>query len=244
MNTKIAVISGLAFCLTTALAADDQPALQDQRDKVSYGIGMNIGNTLKMQGADVDVNLIARGIKDQMAGGETLLTAQEAQEALRAWQMEMRNKHMQKQKVEGEENKKKGEAFLAENAKKEGVKTLPSGLQYQVLASGTGPTPKSNDVVRAHYRGTLIDGTEFDSSYTRGQPFVTAANRVIRGWTEALTHMKVGDKWKLFIPPDLAYGEHGMPPKIGPSQVLIFELELLGIEQPKASPAPSGAPAK
>ena len=197
---------------------------------------MSIGYNLKYQGADVDPDLIAKGIKDMMSG-KTILTQQEMQETLRNWQMEMRNKRTAQQKVEGEKNQKEGEAFLAANAKKDGVKTLPGGLQYQVLNSGNGPTPKSNDVVRTHYRGTLIDGTEFDSSYTRGQPFVTPVNRVIRGWTEALTHMKVGDKWRLYVPSDLAYGQRGMPPKIGPNTVLIFDMELLGIEKPAAKPA-------
>jgi FKBP-type peptidyl-prolyl cis-trans isomerase FklB len=233
--------TGLALSLQPALGADDKPALKDQKEKVSYSIGMSIGSSLKMQGADVDVDLVSKAIKDTLGGGQTLLTQQEMQDTLRNWQMEMRNKRMEQQKVEGSKNQKEGEAFLVANAKKPGVITLPSGLQYKVLTAGTGKTPTSNDTVRAHYKGTLIDGTEFDSSYTRGQPFVTPVTRVIAGWTEALLKMKVGDKWQLFIPGNLAYGERGMPPKIGSSAVLIFEMELLGIEEPKAQATPGPA---
>jgi FKBP-type peptidyl-prolyl cis-trans isomerase FklB len=163
------------------------------------------------------------------------------QDTLRNWQTEMRNKRTEQQKVQGEKNKKEGATFLAENAKKPGVTTLPSGLQYKVLTPGSGKSPTSNDVVKAHYRGTLIDGTEFDSSYSRGQPFTSPVTRVIKGWTEALLKMKVGDKWQLFVPGDLAYGERGSPPKIGPNAVLIFEMELLGIEDFQNQPKP-GAP--
>jgi FKBP-type peptidyl-prolyl cis-trans isomerase FklB len=239
---QLLAITGLAMSLHTALAADEKPALKDQKEKVSYSIGMSIGGSLKMQGAEVDVDTIAKAIKDTLAGSPTLLTQQEMQETLRAWQMESRNKRMEQMKVQGEENKKKGEAFLAENAKKPGVIVLPSGLQYKVLTSGTGKSPTTNDVVKAHYKGTLIDGTEFDSSYTRGQPFTSPVTGVIKGWTEALLKMKVGDKWQLFIPGNLAYGERGMGPKIGPNAVLIFEMELLGVEENKA-PAASAAPA-
>jgi FKBP-type peptidyl-prolyl cis-trans isomerase FklB len=230
---ELVVVMGLALCLNTGAAADDKPALKDQKEKISYGIGMSVGSSLKAQGAEIDLDLLAKGMKDALSGGPTLLTQQEMQETLKAWQMERRNKFMEQQKVQVEKNKKEGEAYLAENGKKPGVTTLPSGLQYKVLASGTGKTPQSNDVVKAHYKGTLIDGTEFDSSYTKGQPFVTPVNRVIAGWTEALTKMKVGDKWQLFIPSSLGYGERGSPPKIGPGATLIFEMELLGIEVPK-----------
>jgi len=229
----------LAASLAAGLAAETKPTLKDQKEKVNLLLLMSIGTSLKMQGADVDVDLVARAIKDLLSGKETLLNQQEMQDTLRAWQTEMRNKRMEQQKVAGDKNKKEGETFLAENGKKPGVTTLPSGLQYKVLASGTGPMPTSNDTVRAHYKGTLIDGTEFDSSYSRGTPFVTPVTRVIPGWTEALLKMKVGDKWQLFIPGNLAYGERGMPPKITPNAVLIFEMELLGIEPPKASAAPA-----
>ncbi len=232
----VLIMTGLALGLQAGMAADDKPALKDQKEKISYSLGMNIGTSLRMQGAEVDVDLLAKGIKDTMASNQTLLTDKEAQEVMRTWQTEMRNKRMEQMKVQGEKNKKEGETFLAENAKKPGVTVLPSGLQYKVLTEGTGKVPASNDVVKAHYKGTLIDGTEFDSSYTRGQPFTTPVTRVIPGWTEALTKMKVGSKWQLFIPGNLAYGERGMPPKIAPNAVLIFDMELLGIEDRKEPP--------
>ena len=244
MKRQLAAVTGFALCVHAALAADEKPALKDQNEKISYSLGMSIGSSLKFQGADVNVDLLARAIKDTLVGTNTLLTQQEAQETMRAWQMELRNKRTEQQKVQGDKNKKEGDAFLTDNAKKPGVILLPSGLQYKVLASGTGKTPASNDVVKAHYKGTLTDGTEFDSSYTRGQPFVSPANRVIAGWTEALTKMKVGDKWQLFIPPNLGYGERGAPPKIGPNAVLIFEMELLGIEEPTETPKAAGADKK
>jgi FKBP-type peptidyl-prolyl cis-trans isomerase FklB len=236
---QLLAMMGLALGVYPAMAAEEQTVLKDQKEKVSYSIGMNIGAGLKRQGAEVDADLLARGLKDAMSTNATLLSQQEAQTILGAWQNEMRAKFMEQQKVQGEKNKKEGEAFLAENAKKPGVITLPSGLQYKVLASGTGKTPTSNEVVKAHYKGTLIDGTEFDSSYTRGQPMITPVTRVIPGWTEALTKMKVGDKWQLFIPANLAYGERGRQ-NIPPNATLIFEMELLGIEEAKQPPA--GAP--
>jgi FKBP-type peptidyl-prolyl cis-trans isomerase FklB len=239
---RLVALTGLVICLQPALAADDKPVLKDQKEKASYSIGMNIGSGMKMQGIDIDVDLLVKGLRDAYSGGATLLTQQEMQETYRAWQMEMRNKFMEKQKAAGDENTKKGEAFLAENAKKPGVITLPSGLQYKVLASGSGKTPTSNDVVKAHYRGTLIDGTEFDSSYTTGQPLVRPVTGLIKGWTEALLKMKVGDKWQLFIPSSLAYGDRPMGQKIGPNSVLIFEMELLGVEENKAPAVKAGTP--
>jgi FKBP-type peptidyl-prolyl cis-trans isomerase len=236
---RLLAIAGLALALQTSQGAEDASPLKDQKSKISYCIGMSIGGSLKMQGAEVDVDLVARALKDSLSGTNTLLTQQEMQETLRAWQTEMRSKRMEQQKAAGDKNKKEGEAFLAENAKKPGVVVLPSGLQYKVLASGTGKVPTSNDTVKAHYKGTLMDGTEFDSSYTRGQPFITPVTRVIPGWTEALTKMKVGDKWQLFIPGNLAYGERGMPPKITPNAVLVFEMELLGIEDAKDQAKPA-----
>jgi FKBP-type peptidyl-prolyl cis-trans isomerase FklB len=233
---RLTALASLGLAALTTLAADDKSALKDQKDKVSYGIGMSIGSSLKMQGAEVNVDLLARAIKDTLSSNAMLMTQQEMQDTLRTWQTEMRNKRMEQMKVQGEENKKKGQAFLEENAKKPGVTTLPSGLQYKVLASGSGKSPTTNDTVKAHYKGTLIDGTEFDSSYTRGQPLSSPVTRLIRGWTEALLKMKVGDKWQLVIPGDLAYGERGSPPKIGPNATLVFEMELLGFEETKAPP--------
>ncbi len=226
-------LASLAVAVTTTFAAEDKSAFKDQKDKISYSIGMSIGSSIKMQGADVNVDVLARAIKDVLSSNQTLLTQQEMQDTLRTWQTEMRNKRMEQMKAQAEEGKKKGKEFLDENAKKPGVITLPDGLQYKVLASGSGKSPTSNETVKVHYKGTLIDGTEFDSSYSKGQPWTTPVTRVIKGWTEALLKMKVGDKWQLFVPSDLAYGDRGMPPKIPPGSTLIFEMELLGVEETK-----------
>ncbi len=219
-------------------AADDKTVLKDQKDKVSYGYGMQIGTNLKRQGIEVNPELLAAGLKAAMAGEKTLLTEDEARQAMMTFQQEMQAKRMEKQKVEGEENKKKGDDFLAENKKKEGVKTTPSGLQYQIVTTGKGPMPKAEDTVSTHYRGTLIDGTEFDSSYKRGEPAKFPVNGVIKGWTEALQMMPVGSKWKLFIPGDLAYGPGGRP-GIPSNATLLFDIELLAIEPKTEGAAPA-----
>jgi FKBP-type peptidyl-prolyl cis-trans isomerase FklB len=223
------VAAAAALLLAGHAVAADPPKLADQKDKISYSIGIDIGNNLKKQSIDVDVDLLARGVKDAVAGGETLLSPEEVQGTLLSLQKEMREKGQERIRQASEKNKREGEAFLAENKKKEGVVSLPSGLQYKVLGAGTGPSPKETDTVEANYRGTLIDGTEFDSSYKRGQAAVFPVNGVIAGWTEALQLMKVGDKWQLFIPPELAYGERGAGP-IEPNSTLIFDVELVSIQ--------------
>ena len=239
MKTTAVTAIILAAGLVCGRAADEKPATEkpaatfkSQAEKISYALGILIGNNIKQQSIDADADVLAKGIKDMQAGKPSL-TIQEAQQTMMAYQTEQRAKLSEKDR-----------AYLAENAKKEGVKTTPSGLQYKVLTAGTGATPKATDTVKAHYRGTLIDGTEFDSSYTRGQPFVSPVTRVIPGWTEALQMMKVGDKWQLTIPGALAYGERGSPPKIGPNATLIFEMELLGIEPPAATPPTTSPPFK
>ena len=233
----------LALGLSAVLAADEKPAAssKEQRDKISYSLGVNIGTSLKNQGADPDLDQVAAGMRDAL-GGKAKLTDAEVRETLMAWQQELRAKRSEKQKAEGELNRKVGETWLAENAKKPGVKTMPDGLQYKVLVAGKGPQPKPSDSVSAHYKGTLTDGTEFDSSYTRGQPLTIPVLGVIAGWQEALTNMHVGDKWELYIPGALAYGERGSPPKIGAHATLVFEMELLGIEAPKPAGAAPDAP--
>jgi len=218
-----------ALLLAGHAGAADTPTLENQKDKISYSIGVDIGNNLKKQSIDVDADLLARGVKDSVAGGETLLSPEEVRETLISLQKELREKGQERIRQATEKNRKEGEAFLAENKAKEGVVSLPSGLQYKVLQTGTGPSPKETDTVEANYRGTLIDGTEFDSSYKRGQAAVFPVNGVIAGWTEALQLMKVGDKWQLFIPPNLAYGERGAGP-IGPNATLIFDVELVSIQ--------------
>jgi len=213
------------------VAAGDAPAFKDEKQKWSYAIGMDVANTLKRQFIEVDPEFVAKGLRDVTAGGKTLLTDQEARETLMGLQRELMAKAEERHRAIGEKNKKEGEAFLAENRKKEGVVALPSGLQYRVLKEGDGPIPTDNDVVETHYRGTLIDGTEFDSSYRRGQPASFPVRGVIPGWTEALKLMKVGSKWQLFIPPELAYGARGAGRDIGPNATLIFDIELLGIRK-------------
>jgi len=204
--------------------------LKTDKDKVSYALGMNLGANLKRDSIDIDTAIFLRAVKDTLAGGKTLLTDSEVRTALMQLQTEVRNKQMEKMKLAGAANKKEGDAFLAGNKTKEGVVTLPSGLEYKILTDGTGPKPSASDSVVCNYRGTLINGTEFDSSYKRGQPATFPVTGVIKGWTEALQLMPVGSKWQLFLPAELAYGERGPSPEIGPNSTLIFEVELLSIQ--------------
>jgi len=229
MRVLMAVVV-CAVLMASQVFAEDVPVLKNQKEKVSYSIGMDIANNLKKQSIDVDPDLLAKGIKDAFAGTKPLLTEKEVHDTLTAFQKEMMAKMQEKQKKIGEKNKIDGEAFLAENKKKEGVKTLPSGLQYSIIKEGAGKMPKATDTVTVNYKGTLIDGTEFDSSYRRGQPVSFPVNGVIAGWTEALQLMKEGSKWQLFIPSSLAYGEKGAGNTIGPNAVLIFEVELISIK--------------
>lgn len=205
-------------------------ALETDKQKVSYSIGLDIGKNLKQSEIDVELEALMRGIKDATTDSTPLLTQAQIQETMQKFQQEMMNKQNEKANAMSDKNKTAGEAFLAENAKKEGVITLPSGLQYKVIKAGTGKKPKATDEVTTHYRGTLIDGTEFDSSYKRGQPTSFPVNGVIAGWTEALQLMPVGSKWQLFIPSNLAYGPRGAGGTIGPNATLIFDIELLAIK--------------
>ncbi len=209
--------------------------LNTQRDKTSYAIGMNVGKGLHRDSVDIDPAILLRGLKDALAGGKTLLTDQEAQATLTALQNDLRKKQQEMRQQATETNKKEGEAFLAANKTKDGVVALPSGLQYKILQEGAGPKPAATDSVVCNYRGTLLDGKEFDSSYKRGQPATFPVNGVIKGWTEALQLMPVGSKWQLFVPSELAYGDRGAGADIKPGATLIFEVELLSI-QPKAQP--------
>jgi len=193
-------------------------------------IGSGLGANLKKQSVDVDPALVSQGLKDAMSTGKTRLTQEEAQTVLTEVQNEVRKQQQEKTQQAAGANKTEGAAFLAANKSKEGVVTLPSGLQYKILTAGTGPKPTASDSVKCNYRGTLINGTEFDSSYKRGQPATFAVGQVIKAWTEALQLMPVGSKWQLFVPADLAYGEHGAGAEIGPNATLIFEVELLSIE--------------
>jgi FKBP-type peptidyl-prolyl cis-trans isomerase FklB len=217
-------------------------ALTTDKQKSSYAIGMNWGTGLHHQNIDVDSAALIQGMKDALAGGKTLMTEEEARAALMKLQTEMQAKQQAKAKEEEVTNKKQGEEFLAANKSKPGVVTLPSGLQYKILTPGTGPKPTASDSVVCNYRGTLIDGTEFDSSFKRNEPATFPVSGVIKGWTEALQLMGVGSKWQLFVPADLAYGARGTPGgPIGPNSTLIFEVELLSIKD--KNPAPAAAPA-
>ncbi|HAD03117.1 MAG: hypothetical protein A2091_06040 [Desulfuromonadales bacterium GWD2_61_12] len=228
----LAALAGLVLIVASGCtpAGDKKIELKDLRDKVSYSIGMNIGADFKRQGIDLDPDLIAQAIKDVIKGAPLLLTEAQVKEAITAYQKELEVKMEAKAKADLEKNAKEGAAFLAENGKKEGVKTLASGLQYKVLTPGTGKKPSAADTVSVHYRGTLIDGTEFDSSFKRNEPATFPVSGVIPGWTEALQLMEEGAKWQLVIPAALAYGERGAGQQIGPNSTLIFEVELLKVQ--------------
>jgi FKBP-type peptidyl-prolyl cis-trans isomerase FklB len=227
---------GVLACSTTLsaqqAAAPAPAAPTTQQQKVSYAIGMNLGRQFKAQSVDINVEMLVQGLRDAMSGGNTAMTDDEARAVMNAFGEELRSKQAANMAQQGEKNAKEGEAFLAANKTKEGVVTLPSGLQYKVLKEGTGPKPALTDTVVCHYRGTLIDGTEFDSSYKRNEPAKFPVNGVIKGWTEALQLMPVGSKWQLWVPSSLAYGERGVGPQIPPNTMLIFEVELISI-QPK-----------
>src|SRR5665213_747646 len=236
------------FCLGLAapLFADGTNQLADQKSRVSYAIGMMTGHQWKLQDLDFDPDIYARGIKDAMAGGTTLLTPAEAQQTIDAFKKEFTAQQQQKRMELAAKNKTEGEAFLTTNKINAGIKlvnvSLPNGqtseLQYLVLTEGSGPMPTASDTVTVNYRGTLLDGTEFDSSAKAGHPASFPVGGVIHGWTAALEKMPVGSKWKLFIPANLAYGEQGRP-SIPPNSVLIFEVELLGIQPTAPAPAPA-----
>ena len=224
----------------STVAAKPKPlALVTEKDKQSYAIGLNVGKSLHRDSVDVEPAFVLQGLKDALADGKVLLTDDEIKTVMTDLQNQVRQKQEEKRLAAVETNKKEGAAFLAANATKAGVVTLPSGLQYKVLVAGTGPKPTADDQVVCNYRGTLLDNTEFDSSYKRGQPATFGVTGVIKGWTEALELMPVGSKWQLFIPSDLAYGERGKGP-IEPNATLIFEVELLSI-QPKTPAAPAPA---
>lgn len=206
--------------------------LKDQKDKISYGIGLDIGRNLRSQNIEINIPSFAQGVKDGLISDSTmLLTEDELRQAFTEFQKEMMKKQEEEWLKMGERNKIESEEFLKQNKTKEGVVTLASGLQYKVLKSGNGAIPKATDKVKVHYSGRLLNGTIFDSSYERGEPTVFEVSKLIKGWIEALQLMKTGDKWELYIPSDLAYGPNGAGQMIGPDQALIFEMELISIEK-------------
>jgi len=215
--------------------------LKTEDDKVSYSIGFQMGSGFRQDELSMNLDIFNQGIKDGFTGSGQILNEEEMNKAMMTFQQKMRAKKqaegmkkMEERKKQGEANKEAGAKFLEENKAKEGVVTLESGLQYKILKEGTGASPKATDTVKCQYRGTTIDGKEFDSSYKRGEPATFALNRVIKGWTEGLQLMKEGGKWQFFVPSELAYGARGAGKDIGPNETLIFEVELLGIEKPEA----------
>ncbi|MDQ2868943.1 MAG: FKBP-type peptidyl-prolyl cis-trans isomerase [Verrucomicrobiota bacterium] len=235
-NLAFAIV---VVALASPVLAEDRPALKDTKDKVSYSIGLDIGSTFKKQGMDLSTEALAAGVKDALSGAKPLLTEQETQEVMANFQKEMMEKQQTANKAAGDKSKMEGDKFLAENKGKPGVKTTASGLQYKVTKEGSGTSPKTTDTVTVNYRGTLINGTEFDSSYKRNEPATFPLNRVIKGWTEGVALMKPGAKYQFFIPSELAYGEHGAGADIGPNSTLIFEVELLSVKPAEAAPAAS-----
>jgi FKBP-type peptidyl-prolyl cis-trans isomerase FklB len=228
---------------TPAAKGTTSGTLSTPKDKQSYALGMNLAENLKSQSVEIDPNILLRGMKDALAGGKTLLTVDEEHSTLMELQNGLRKAQMEKMQKLGEKNKTDGEAFLAANKAKPGIVTLPSGLQYKILHAGTGPKPTASDSVSCNYRGTLIDGTtEFDSSYKRGEPTTFPVSGVIKGWTEALQLMPVGSKWQLFVPAALAYGDRAASALIGPNATLIFEVELVSIQDKAAQKAAAPTP--
>lgn len=226
--TAAIMMVGLTGCQNTS---EKQVKLETQTDKVSYSIGLNIGQNMKRDSIKINADALLRGILDaSLDSAGRLMTEAQMQETMTAFQQEMQKKQQESARVAGEKNRAEGDAYLANNAKKPGVVTLPSGLQYRIITQGTGKKPSATSTVSTHYVGRLINGTEFDSSVKRGQPATFPCNGVIKGWTEALLMMPVGSKWELAIPPALAYGEAGAGGVIPPNAVLVFEVELLSIQ--------------
>ena len=247
MRLELAAVIGVVFLAGPAVAGEG-PALETPRDRLSYGMGISVAQNLKRQGVEVDAELLARGLKDGLSGQKPLMTADEVRAAMSQLQVEQKQRRSKPSRA-AEESRSQGRVFMAANAGKEGVVTLESGLQYKVLRAGDGKRPTDTDRVVCHYRGTFVDGTEFDSSYGRGRPATFDLAKVIPGWREALKLMPVGSKWQLFIPPQLAYGERGMRGKkhsrgvVGPEATLIFETEFLAIQPGPASPGTTTASA-
>jgi FKBP-type peptidyl-prolyl cis-trans isomerase FklB len=229
-------IAALVLLMGSGCSGKEQAAvkMESLQDKVSYGIGLRIGRDFKAQQVELNPDLLMRGIKDGLGDVEPLLTEEQIRETMVAFQQEMIEREKTRLEEASTKNAAEGKKYLEANAKKEGVVTLPSGLQYKVITEGTGKQPTAENIVKVHYRGTLIDGTEFDSSYERNEPAEFPVGGVIPGWTEALQLMKEGAKWQLVLPAELAYGERGAGPRIGPNATLLFEVELLEVKPPQA----------
>jgi FKBP-type peptidyl-prolyl cis-trans isomerase len=228
MTVKWIAVLGVLL-LAAQSSAQEAEVLKTEKDKVSYSLGADMGRNLKRNGVEVDVDLIIKGLKDGLSSQKLLISERDLRRILSDFQAELRRKRVEAMKAAAEDNKKEGDVFLAENKMKEGVVTLPSGLQYKILKAGDGKKPTEADMVEVNYRGTLLDGTVFDSTYENKKPAVLKVNGVIRGWSEALQLMPVGSKWQIFIPPQLAYAARGSG-LIGPNATIIFEVDLLAIK--------------
>ena len=239
--TPFVPLSALAVAITFTSFAQAETKLTETKDKVSYSIGADIGSTIKRQGIDVDPDKVLIGLKDAYAGGKLAMTDEEMKTTMESFQKDMMAKMTKKREEDAKKNKEAGEKFLAENKKKDGVKTTASGLQYKIVTEGKGEKPKETDTVVTHYRGTTIDGKEFDSSYKRNEPAEFPLAGVIKGWTEGLQLIPVGTTAEFYVPAELAYGDNA-PPEIGPGQTLIFKVELLSIKAPEAAPTAGAAP--
>lgn len=229
MRVTFVVLAALVVISFSSATEKKKAELKTQKQKASYGLGMDIGKNFKDQFPDVDVDALVRGFRDALAGTKPAIGEAELADVMKTFQADMMKKRSEHMSALAEKNKTDGETFLAENKKKEGVVTLPSGLQYKVIKEGNGPKPTPTDTIKCNYRGTLIDGKEFDSSYKRGEPAKFVLGKVIPGWIEGLRLMSVGSKYEFFIPSNLAYGDRGAGADIGPNATLIFEVELLGI---------------
>jgi FKBP-type peptidyl-prolyl cis-trans isomerase FklB len=230
LKTTLQCLAALGVLLLAATAgAGEEPVIKTQKDKVSYELGVDVARDIQRQGIEIDADLVVRGLRDALSGQKLLMSEKELRDTRVAVQYELRQKAIHDKRIAAIDNKAAGDAFLAENRTKEGVITLPSGLQYRILREGQGRKPAESDTVVCSYRGTLIDGTEFDSSNGTGKPVTFQMKAVIKGWREALKLMPIGSKWQLFVPPKLAYGQQGSGRHIGPNATLIFELELLAI---------------
>jgi FKBP-type peptidyl-prolyl cis-trans isomerase FklB len=232
LSTGLFIFACFLLLATSHLFADDPtPALETQHDKESYSIGYQVGISMKNDGVEVNFEKLTQGLRDAIDGNAPLLSEEEMKKLIVDRKKVVREAEMRKVQELRVRNAEEAEKFLEENSKKEGVKTTESGLQYKVLVGGDGTTPHPEDFVTVNYRGMFIDGTEFDSSYTKGEPMTTQVDSVIKGWTEALQMMKEGSKWKIFLPPHLAYGRGGMGTRIPPNKLLVFEIELLSIKK-------------
>jgi len=240
---KKAAILSLVLLIAVGLVYGEK-ALESNKDKASYAVGYNMGLSLKQLSKIPHMDLLIQGLKDAVANKKSVMTVEEMREILKKFYEMSQKQKMEERKKLGEKNLAKGKAFLEENGKKEGITTTETGMQYKIINQGSGPVPGPEDIVELHYIGTTLDGKEFDNSYKKGKPVTFQVQRTYQGWSEALRMMKTGSKWKVYLPPELAFKERGLGNKIGPNAVVIFELELLGVKAPTPKPKTASKPLK